>query len=182
MIEREIKEPIENEDVVQWANQVNADIGVSINLPESSQVVLNTTDLSYPHPLNMKIITRMWLQSDWDSGVDREYKGKYRIFNGNIIFHTPFGQTDTLNIDYYKQLTYFTSVLQEIDFDDRYTPLYTAYALSKFYKLPSVVARLGDAQARQESENAHVIYLSMKQQILSLYALSNEPTVIKERW
>jgi hypothetical protein len=182
MIEREIKEPIENEDVVQWANQVNADIGTSINLPATAPIVINTTAIEYPEPANLKVINRMWLQSDFNAGIDREYTGRYRRYNGKIIFPHTFWQTDTLNVDFYKQMTNFTAITQSIDLDDRYAPLYVSYGLMKYYKLPAVMARMGDSQARKESETAQGMYLGVKQQLVSLYSLDSEPTVIRERW
>lgn len=182
MIEQEVKEPIENADVVQWANQVNADMGVNLNLPATAQIALNTTDLSYPEPAGLKIINRLWLQSDHDNGIDREFTWTYRRYNGKIIFVKPFYQEDTLNVDYFKQLTYFTDISQPIDLDDRYGPLYAAYGLMKYYKLPAVMQRLGESQARQEVQMTQGMYMNMKQQATSLYSLGNEPTVVSERW
>lgn len=182
LLEREIKEAIENEDIINWANQVNADVGVNLNLPATGQIHLNTTEIEYPEPAGIKVINRLWLQSDFDSGLDREFTWSYRRYNGKFILARPFSQDDTLNVDFYKHLTYFTDIGESIDLDDRYTPLYTFYGLMKYYKLPSVIQRLGEAQARQEAQSAQGMYLNMKQQVTSLYALNSEPTVIKEAW
>lgn len=182
MIEQEVG-AITDQSMILWANQVNADIGVSINVPAiPAQIAVNTTDLEYTEPAGIKVINRMWLQSDRDSGNDREFTGRYRRYGGKLIFANSFPQSDTLNIDYFKQMTYFTDIDQNIDIDDRHGPLYASYGVMKYYKMPQVMERLGEDQARQESQLAQGMYMNMRQQALSLYALGSDPITIDERW
>lgn len=182
MIERSVKDSIENEDVMMGANEVNADIGTSINIPASEQIYVNTLDIEYDEPENVKVINRLSLQSDRDNGQDREFTGKYRRYTGKLIFPAPFRQDDILNVDFYRQMKYFDDISDTIDLEDRYAPLYVSYGVMKYYKLPTVMARLGEAQARQEAQLAQGQYVNMKQQVTSLYSLANDPVVIQERW
>lgn len=182
MIEREVGGSIEDASVIQWANQVNLDIGAYINLPDVSEIYLTTDDLAYDEPEGLKSINSMWIVNDQDNGCDREYRASYRRFNGQIIFKRNPNNEDVLRIDFYRHMTYFDSINNEIDLEDRYAPLYVSYGASKYYKLPAVVARMGEDQARQESQLAQAMYVSVKQQVINLYGFSNDPMVIEERW
>lgn len=182
LLEQEVKEPFENQDVIAWSNQVNADMGVSINLPATAQINLDTVTMEYPEPAGLKLINRLWLQSERDRGIDKEFTWPYRRYNGKIILTKPFYKTDKLNVDYYKQLTYFTDISQAIDLTDQYAPLYVAYGLNKYYKLPNVMQRLGEAQARQEGQLAQGMYQNLRKQVIALYSLTSDPVVVKERW
>jgi len=170
MIERNVKTTLEDADVVNWCNYVNTDVGMGINIPAdpAESIVLTTTDLEYALPVNLKIINRLRLQSVIDQGLDAELRVNYRIYNGNIILpRVCWMAPDTLVIDYYKHMTYFTEIEDVIDIDDRFTPLYTFYGIS--------VAKGNDPLVDPA-------YLNVKRQVLAYYSLSNEPIVVEGRW
>ncbi|CAM4097651.1 hypothetical protein L1N85_10690 [Paenibacillus alkaliterrae] len=184
LIEQEVKTPIENQDVINWCNQVNADIGMNINIPATpSSIALTATALEYTLPTNLKIINRLRLQSIINEGIDTEFGVNYRIYNGKIIFpRTLWIAPDTLVVDYYKHLTTFTLITNAIELDDRYYPIYQFYGLLKYYRQPSVVSQLGEAHARRESETNERLYNGMKNQLTAYQMLGNEPVVIDSRW
>lgn len=173
---------LDNAWMIQVANDAQAEFSLNINVPSTATITLTTSDLDYPLPAGLKIINRLWLQSDFDAGIDKEFKWPYRIYNGNIIFAQPWRQAETLNVDYYKHMKYFSDISDTIDLDDRFTPLYTSYGQREYYSIPSVVAALGDNQARREWEKNNARYMNIKQQVLSYYALQNEPVSVQERW
>jgi hypothetical protein len=179
LIEREIKPyQIENEDTINWCNQVNADVGTEINLPDSEDIPLLTTAFIYALPTDLKVINRLNLQSLIDEGKDREWNINYRIYNGELILPTTPFQEDTLVLDYYKNLTYHTDITQTLDLPNRFTPLYTYYGIMKYYQSFEVIERLGDAQARLRSELNQRMYMSMRKQVIATYSLGEQPTVI----
>ena len=183
LLQRELQDStIDNETVIIWCNNANSDFGLNLNIPTTSTIAIITTDLSYALPTDMKIINRLSFQSDIDEGLDREFKGPYRIYNGNIIFPTYFTQTDTLNVDYYKQMTHFTSGADNIDINDRYNTIYTAYGKMQYYDLPSTIERLGAQVATRKHQDAQVTYQNIKNAVTQQYALNNEPTTINARW
>lgn len=182
-LQRELQDStIDNETVIIWCNNANSDFGMNLNVPTSSTIALTTTDLSYALPSDLKVINRLSFQSDIDNGVDREFQGSYRIYNGQIIFPTYFTQADTLNIDYYSQLTYFTDITDVIDIDDRYNTIYTAYGKMQYYDLPSTLERLGGQLTTRKHQDAQVAYNTIKNAVTQQYSLQNEPTTIQERW
>lgn len=185
LIEREVKDSIENEDVVSWCNQVNADIGTNINIPANTPltIALTPTDLQYSLTADLKIINRLRLQSVLDQGIDTELAANYRIYNGKIIFPRTFWSApDTLLVDYYKHMTYFADISDVIDLPDRLNTVYTFYGLIKYYKQPTVLQRMGEAQARKEAETAERMYFGMKDQVVSYFSLGDEPVVVNRRW
>lgn len=184
LIEREVKDTIENEDVINWCNQVNADIGTNINIPATaSSIALNSTDLEYALPSDLKIINRLRLQSVIDEGIDRELLTPYRIYNGYLILPRVFWLApDTLMLDYYKHLTNFTSISDNIDLPDRLNTVYSFYGFMKYYKQPNVMQKMGEPSARKQAETAERMYLNMKDQVISYYSLGNEPVVVDRRW
>lgn len=94
-VERETG-PLDNESVINWCNECNIDIGAHINIPAPTyQIALNTTDLDYPLPAYLKQINRLWLQSEYDNGINCDLDVKYRIYNGRIHFPVPFPMVDT---------------------------------------------------------------------------------------
>jgi hypothetical protein len=174
---------LDNEDVIIWGNEVNADIGLSINVPSSENIALNTTDLQYALPADLKIINRLQLQSVIDEGIDAEFGIDYRIYNGNIVFpHVIWIAPDALVVDYYKHLTTFTSITDEIELDDRYVPIYQFYGLMKFYEIPAVIEKIGDQAANRRMLSYERKYEDMKNKLTSYQMLSNEPVVIDGRW
>lgn len=169
-IERNVKLTLEDADVINWCNYVNTDVGMGINIPADppASITLTTTDLEYALPATLKIINRLRLQSVIDQGLDAELRINYRIYNGNIILpRVLWIAPDTLVVDYYKHMTYFTSEDDEIDIADRFTPLYTFY---------------GIAVSKGSDPLADPSYLNVKKQVLAYYALSNEPITIDGRW
>ncbi len=157
---------ITDEDMVIWANEVNMDVGINIDIPATAQsITLDTSTLAYTLNANLKIINRLRLQSDIDAGDDISLTINYRIYNGQIIIPTVFWVApDDLVVDYYKHMTYFAAVTESIDIADRFTPLYTFYGIKHF------------------KPDYEVRYQAMKDQVVSYYSLSNEPVVIESRW
>lgn len=183
LIEREVKATLEDADVLNWSNQVNADIGMKINLPATTTITLNTTDLQYALPADLKIINRLRLQSVIDEGLDREFQTNYRIYNGYIILpRVLWIAPDDLVVDYYKHLSTFSDIDDEIQLDDRYAPVYQFYGLMKYYDLPDVVAQLGAQTAMRKMQSSEVRYTGMKNQLTAYQSLSNEPVVLDGRW
>ncbi len=169
-IERNVKASCENEDVINWCNYVNSDVGMAINIPSASpaEITLTTTDLAYTLPADLKIINRLRLQSSIDEGIDAEFIVSYRIYNGQIVLPRYLWiAPDTLIIDYYKHMTLFTDIEDEIDIDDRFAPLYTFYGIAK---------------TKGHEPTQDVGYLNMKTQLLAYYSLRIEPVVIQGRW
>lgn len=169
LIERNLSDlpvTITNDDMIIWANEVNMDVGINIDIPADPQTItLDTSTLAYDLNANLKIINRLRLQSDIDAGDDISLTMNYRIYNGQIIIPTVFWVApDNLIVDYYKHMTYFSAITESIDIPDRFTPLYTFYVIKHFKP---------DYEAR---------YQAMKDQVVSYYSLSNEPVVIESRW
>jgi hypothetical protein len=174
--------PVENESVVNWCNEAQSELIMLIEIPTSATIAVTTTDLAYTEPVNIKRINRLWLQSERDSGIDRDISKSYRRYGGKIIFERLFGQADTLNIEFYKHFTYFTDITQSIDLEDRYTTLYTSYGQAQYYDIPSVIERLGDQAARRQYDKHYARYLNIKDQIAAQYTLETQPSTIKEAW
>lgn len=182
IIERYTGGVIENDWMVNVCNDAQAEFALNINVPDTDQISLTTTDIEYTLPAGLKIINRLWLQSDFDNNIDKPFTWAYRIYSGEIIFRQPWNTAETLNIDFYKHLAYFTDVENEIDLDDRFSSLYTSYGQREYYDTPIVKTSLGEAQARKEWEKHNSRYLNIMQQVISYYAIQNEPAVIEERW
>lgn len=184
IIEKQIKPyTLDNEDVIIWGNEVNADIGMNINIPSSGDITLTTTNLQYALPTDLKIINRLQLQSVIDEGIDAEFGVKYRIYNGNIIFpHTLWIAPDTLVVDYYKHLTTFTTIEDLIELDDRYVPIYQFYGLMKFYEMPEVIEKMGEQAASRKMLSYEKKYEDIKNKLTAYQMLSNEPVIINGRW
>lgn len=172
--------PVLDDLVVNWCNEAQSELIMLIEIPDSATIAVNTTDLAYTEPTNIKRINRLWLQSERDSGIDRDINKGYRRYGGMIIFETLFGQEDTLNIEYYKHFTYFTDISESIDLEDRYTTLYTSYGQAQYYDIPSVIERLGDQPARRQYDKHYGRYLNIKDQIAAQYTLETQPSTIKE--
>jgi hypothetical protein len=186
ILQRELQDStIDDETVLIWCNNANSDFGVNLNIPESSSIYVSTTELSYDLPDDIKVINRLSLQSDMDHGVDKAFTGSYRIYNGKIIFPGYFTKDDTLNLDYYKQLTYFTDIQNEIDIDDRYGTIYVYYAKAMYYNERKAISGSSIRDIRIAMLSAQSItnmYSAVKKQIIQQYSFHNEPTTIQERW
>jgi hypothetical protein len=186
ILQRELQDStIDDETVLIWCNNANSDFGVNLNIPESSSIYVSTTELSYDLPDDIKVINRLSLQSDMDHGVDKAFTGSYRIYNGKIIFPGYFTKDDTLNLDYYKQLTYFTDIQNAIDIDDRYGTIYIYYAKSMYYNERKAIVGSSMRDMRLAMMSAQSImnmYSAVKKQIIQQYSFHNEPTTIQERW
>lgn len=183
MVERETG-ALDNSDVIAWCNDANMDFGAALNVPAATpfEITLTTTDLEYDLPDDLKEINRLWLQSDYDSGVNRELSVKYRIYNGKIQFPVPFPTTDTLNVEYYKQLTTFDDIDDTIDIADRFVTIYTAYCVMRYFSLPSTQTTIGEKTARTNYERSFAMYQNAKRQVLQNYSFTNPDLTIKERW
>lgn len=185
MIERQIKPvTLDNDDVLDWCNEANSDLGSNFNLPAPPEVItLNSTDIEYLLPEDLKIINRLRLQSVIDEGIDAEFKMNYRIYNGYLVLpRISWIVPDDLVVDYYKHLTTFTSIEDEIELEDRYATVYVFYGLMKYYEQPSSYELYGEQNARLRMQANQAKYTDMKNQLTSYQSLSNEPVVIEGRW
>lgn len=172
--------PIEDDWLINVANEAQSELIMLIEIPTSSTIAITTSVLSYAEPANIKRINRLWLQSERTAGIDRDISMGYRRYGGFIVFETLFGQADTLNVEYYKHFTYFTDVDNVIDLEDRYTTLYTSYGQAQYYDIPSVIERLGDQAARRQYDKHYARYLNIKDQIAAQYTLETQPSTFKE--
>lgn len=183
IIQRQTGQPIEHEQVIIWANDLNMDVGAVINVPGTTyQIAINTTDLTYHLPDDLKQINRMWLQSEYDSGLDRDIKIPYRIYDGTISFPVPFSFTDTLNIDYYKFLTTYNDISDTLDLPDRYVPLYANYCMMRYYELTSTSQQIGAELAIANQQRFAQMYATVKNQVIQNYSFTNPDLSVVERW
>lgn len=175
---------LDNETIIDWCNDCNMDIGTVINVPSAApyEISITTTGLEYDLPADLKEINRLWLQSDYDSGISKELSVQYRIYNGKIQFPLPFPRTDTLNVDYYKFLTTFSDISDEIDFADRFMTVYTSYCMMRYYMLPTTQSVLGEAVARRNYERAAGSYQVAKNQVVQNFSYTTPDLSVKERW
>lgn len=174
---------IEHESIMAWCNDLNMDIGSVLNVPGTTyQIALTTTDFVYPLPTDLKEINRMTLQSDIDADINREIVVQYRIYNGQIEFPLPFPQVGTLNIDYYKFLTYFTDQNDVIDFPDRFVSMYTSYCKMRYYELDSTRQQLSVQVAQANSAAAGQTYLAMRNQAIQNYTFTTPDLTIRPYW
>lgn len=181
-IERSVKDSVENEDVVNWCNDAQTELLMIIDLPDTISIAITTGVNAYPFTADVKRINRMWLQSVRDAGVDRDISKSYRIYNGEIIFETQFDKEDTLHIEYYKHLTYFTDIADLIDVEDRFKTLYTSYGIAQYYDNPQVIDRLGDNRASRQYDKHYSRHMIVRDQIAAQYIAQIQPSMIKEAW
>lgn len=180
-IERYTKATLDNELVVDWANDAQSDILMTIDINAQTSISVSPDELTYSLPVtDIKRINRLWLQSEHDQGIDRDISNGYRIYEGNIIFNYFFSISDTLNIDYYKHMTYFTDITDTIDLDDRYSTLYTTYGIAQYYDMPDVIERLGELPAKRQYEKNMGRYMNIRDQIAAYYTMQLQPSTIKE--
>lgn len=181
-IERNVRSTVENEEVINWCNDAQTELMMTVDLPDTFAVEVNTSDLTYPVVIDAKRINRVWLQSERNAGVDRDIPKPYRIYNGLIIFESRFDKADTLNIDYYRHLKYFTDITDEIDVEDRFKSLYTSYGNAQYYDSPQTIERIGENQASRQYEKHYNRYQIIRDQIAAQYILQVQPSTIKEAW
>lgn len=173
----------EHESIINWCNDANMDFGTVLNVPGTTfSITVNTTDLEYTLPTDLKEINRMWLQSDYDAGTDREIRVPYRIYNGKIKFPTPFSSADTLKIDYYKFLTVFDDISDAIDLPDRFLTIYTTYCFMRYYSLLSTQEKLTQAVAQRNYDRAANAYQMVKNQVIQNYSFTTPDLTVLERW
>lgn len=182
VIERAVKGNVENEEVINWCNDAQTEIIMIVDLADTLVIPVNTEDLAYPADIEVKRINRMWLQSERDAGVDRDIAMGYRIYNGQIIFETRFQRQDTLNIDYYRHLKYFTDITDAIDIEDRFKTLYTSYGTAQYYDNPQTIERFGVQQANRQYDKHYGRHLAIRDQIAAQYVMQAQPSTIKESW
>lgn len=181
-IERSIKHTVESEDVINWCNDAQSELIMTVNLPSTLSIPVTTSELAYAADIDVKRINRIWLQSERDAGVDRDIPKPYRMYNGEIIFETLFDREDTLNIDYYRHLKYFTEITDEIDVEDRFKSLYTSYGIAQYYDNPLTMEQIGVQQANRQYDKHYNRHLTIRDQIAAQYILQLQPSTIKESW
>jgi hypothetical protein len=185
ILERDVGITFEDDWILHLCNDAQSNFSLDINIPDTTTIALTTTSLSYQLPVGLKIINRLWLQSDFAAGIDKEFTWPYRIYSGKIIFRQPWLQADTLNVDFYKHMKYFTSIDDVIDLDDRFVTLYTYYCKAIYWaeNKPIQGSSVRDMRmAMMSSQSIMANYNIIKQQVISYYGIQNEPTVIAERW
>jgi hypothetical protein len=184
-VERELGETFDNELILLWCNNAQIDFGAGINVPATSTIAVTTTALTYPLPIDLKIITRLWSQTEYNNGIDAPLQANYRIFNGNIIFSSYFREAFTLNIDYYKNLKYFTAVTDVIDIDDRFITIYTYYCKAMYYMERKTISGTSIRDIRiamLASQSVLNMYNMIKAQVIQQYSFGKEPSTVNERW
>jgi hypothetical protein len=184
-VSQELGVIFENETIILWCNNAQSDFGASINVPATSPLSVTPTQLTYALPTDLKVITRLWSQTDYTNGIDSPLQANYRIFNGNIIFQSYFRQADTINIDYYKLLKYFTAITDSIEIDDRYITIYTYYCQSMYYAKQKSIqgSSIRDIRiAMLSAQSIMGMYNSVKAQVIQQYLFRNEPSEVAERW
>lgn len=181
-VEKATKDELDPLDVIAWCNDAQSELMIMVELPSTDPIAVNTTDVAYNEPADIKRINRLWLTSERNQGVDRDIPKSYRRYGGQIIFETPFGQEDTLNVDFYKHLKHFTAVTDTIDLEDRYASLYTSYVQAQYYDLPHVIASMGEAQAKRQYEKHYGRHATIKDAIATQFTLQTQPSTIKEAW
>lgn len=181
-IERAVKSSVEDAEVINWSNDAQIELISTVELPATTSIAVTTSALSYALSIDVKRVNRLWLQSERDAGVDRDIPKAYRIYNGSIIFESLFGQADTLNIEYYKHLKYFTAITDAIDVEDRFKSLYTSYGIAQYYDNPHTIERIGENQANRQYEKHYGRHLTIRDQIAAQYVMQSQPSTIKEAW
>lgn len=185
ILEREVGVSLDDDWILRQCNDAQANFSLNINIPDTTTIALTTTALSYTLPIGLKIINRLWLQSDFAAGIDKEFKWPYRIYSGKIIFKQPWRQADTLNVDFYKHMKYFTTINDTIDLDDRFVTLYTYYCKAIYWAEDKPVqgSSVRDMRmAMMSSQSIMANYNTIKQQVISYYGIQNEPVTVDERW
>jgi hypothetical protein len=181
-IERFVKDTVENVEVIDWCNDAQIELLAIINLPDTVTIPVNTSDISYPFTSDVKRINRMWMDSEREAGVDRDIPMSYRIYNEEIIFHNRFDRDDTLHIDFYRHLTYFTDINDLIDIDDRFKTLYTSYGIAQYYDNPQTIVRIGENLSSRQYEKHYGRHMTVRDQIAAQYITQIQPSTIKEAW
>jgi hypothetical protein len=180
-IQTTVQDDISTDSVIEWCNDAQSEIMMAIDVPDSATLSVNTTDLSYALvPTNIKRINRLWISSERSAGVDRDINVPYRIYDGSIVFAQRFSKEDTLNIEYYRHLTYFTAITENIDIDDRYATLYSSYGVAQYYDSPKVIERLGELPARRQYDKHYGRHMNIRNQISAQYTMQLQPSTIKE--
>lgn len=185
LLEKEVRgADLDNQDIINWCNQANMEIGMNIDIPSTPQtIVLDTATLSYSLNANLKIINRLRIQSDITAGIDRALLIKYRVYNGQIIIPNVFWVApDSLVVDYYKHMTYFTDISNTIDIDDRFEPFYTLFCKLKYHNTQPDSGKVFWRVTIAENSTMITNYQNMKNQVISYYSLSNDPVVVDNRW
>lgn len=173
IVERDIEDTLDNDSVINWSNMAQTDFSLRVFVPGSTTQVITTTDLTYTlSPTTIREIRRLRLQSDIDNDINREYNPVYTFYNGVFEVPTPFTSADTLLIDYYKYLTYFTAITDLIDIQDRFFPLYTSYIEMKYYRLPSTLKKIGADEANLRYQDSFGVYNSTKKQVADAYNIN----------
>lgn len=183
LVEREVGS-VEDPDILNWCNQVNMDVGTNIDIPATPQtIVLDVNTLSYALNADLKIINRLRLQSDITAGLDIAQKINYRIYNGQIIIPSVFWVApDSLVVDYFKHMTYFSAMTDVIDIPDRFSPLYVFYCKLTYHNQQKPMQNVNWRVAINSINVLQSGYTNMKDQVVSYYSLGNEPVTIDSRW
>lgn len=169
--ERDVEDTLDNQSVINWSNMAQNDFMLRIFVPDSTTLAINTTSLSYNVSPDIREIRRIRRQSDIDNGINRPYYPVYTLYDGVFEVPVAFDAADTLLIDYYRYLTYFDDIDDAIDLQDRFNPLYTSYIEMRYYRLPSVIAKLGLAAADARYQDSFGVYGAMKKQVADAYNL-----------
>lgn len=167
--ETDIDDNLSDANVVNWCNQAQMEFMLRVFVPANTTIAINTTDVKYALPENLKSIRQLRLQSVLDRGLNVPYNPVYTIYDGYLQVPYPFDNDDTLLIDYYANLKVFSSVSDEIDLEDRFQNLYISYCKAMYYLLPATRQRMGDKLAMDFYTMQFNDYQMMKKQVTDAY-------------
>lgn len=170
IVEENIEDQLKDANIVNWSNMAQNDFQSRVFVPGSTTQAITTTALSYTlSPTTIREIRRLRLQSDIDNKFNRTYNPVYTFYNGVLEVPAPFPSADTLVIDYYKSLTYFTDIEDEIDLADQFSPLYTSYIEMMYFRLPSSFTRIGQTMAELRYNESKETYAVTKKMVTDTY-------------
>lgn len=170
IVERDIEDTLDDQSIINWSNMAQSDFSLRLFVPGSTTQVINTTSLTYTlSPTTIREIRRLRLQSDIDRKINRDYNPVYTFYNGVFEVPSPFTAADTLLIDYYRSLTFFTDIDDVIDLQDRFFPLYTSYIEMRYYRLPSTMKKIGPDESNLRHQDSFGVYSSTKKQVADAY-------------
>lgn len=173
-VERDIQDQLDNDSIIDWANVAQNEFMLRITLAASLTLAIDTTTISYDlSAYAIREFRRFRLQSDIDNGINRNYYPVYTFYDGNFEVPSAFPAADSLLIDYYGNLQFFTSITDEIELDDRFYPLYTTFIKMMYYQLPSVTEKLGAERSDMRLSSNKSMHDMAKKQVSDHYLISN---------
>lgn len=170
IVERDVQDYLDVTSVVDWSNAAQHEFMMRIFIADATTISVNTLDVIYTGlPTDIREFRRFRWQSDLDMKINRPYYPVYEYYDDKFEIPSPFMRTDTLLIDYYRFLTFFTDINDDIDLEDRYYPLYANYIKMMYYSLPSTITRLGMDMAMMKQAESKAGYDIAHKQVIDAY-------------